>query len=294
MDYKEFLDYVKEHIIEYLLEREDLEIGIEQVKKNNGICLDSLIIKEEGTSFCPSIYLQNYYKMLQSGKELRDILMQIANDWREQVIPTEFENQLLEDYEQCQERLFLRLVNVGLNSEFWENTPYEPWHDLALTVRRLLRQDENGLTSILVTEYELDKWGVTWEQVYYTAKENTPKLFPAEIMPVQEILGEDTEGVMPFYILTNQMGINGATCLCYPNVVSDFAQYLNCNLYLLPSSIHEILILPDQGIYEQEQLFEMVWNANQSVVARGELLSYQIYYCDYKTGIITEVLTKYS
>lgn len=201
------------------------------------------------------------------------------------------------NYEKCKERLFLRLVNRDWNHNLWEITNFEPWNDLALTVRCYLKNGKEGLISFLVTKEHIKHWGVTWKEVFEIAKENTPKLFPYRIYEytafsaifataISRSSGKNIP-VMEHYMLTNEQGMNGATTIIYPEVLEEFKERFTCDLYLMPSSIHEFMICFDDGRLTPDGIREIIKDANGSVVEEHEVLSYQVYRWNHKTGEVT-------
>lgn len=197
------------------------------------------------------------------------------------------------NYEKCKERLFLRLVHRDWNQNLWEITNFEPWNDLALTVRCYLKNQSQGLVSFLVTKDHVKHWGISWEDVFEIAKENTPKLFPyrlREFTTFAKILAGESNGVggtMEHYILTNERGINGATTVIYPEVLKELKERFTCDLFLVPSSIHEFIIYYDDGKMTPKSIKEIIKDANSAVVEEHEILSYQLYRWNHKTGKIT-------
>jgi hypothetical protein len=85
------------------------------------------------------------------------------------------------------------------------------------------------------------------------------------------------------YVLSNDRGINGASTLLYPNVLYDFASSIRMNFYILPSSIHECILVPDTGKLSKAALKEMVKDVNDSHVSADEVLSNEVYYYDLAT-----------
>jgi hypothetical protein len=147
-------------------------------------------------------------------------------------------------------------------------------------------------------------WDVTLEELKALAVQNTEELFPASIKSMEEVLsGILSEGVLgsseeniteelsmqlfpdsknnaqpKMYILTNQKGINGASCLLYENVIRQFAQKINSDLYILPSSIHEIILIPNDISMNKETFTKMVEDVNRTQVAAEEVLSDHVYH----------------
>ena len=99
-----------------------------------------------------------------------------------------------------------------------------------------------------------------------------------ELQRLEETKEQDASNQNAMYILSNVKGINGASCMMYPDVIRNFCRILKCNVYVLPSSIHEVILLPAASFYEKEQLEEMVYEINQSEVPYEEVLSDHVYY----------------
>ena len=85
------------------------------------------------------------------------------------------------------------------------------------------------------------------------------------------------EGEVPMYVLTNHIKLNGAVCMLYPEILKEFSNTLNCNLILLPSSVHEMIIIPKSSNTSLEDLKEMVRDTNENHVEEEEILSYSVY-----------------
>ena len=99
------------------------------------------------------------------------------------------------------------------------------------------------------------------------------------LIRMEEIMGEFVIE-SPLYILSNEMGVNGASALLYPGMPEIIRDKLQQNYYLLPSSIHEFLIVPENEFLNRENLRSMVKEVNETHIRREELLSDHIYYFD--------------
>ena len=89
------------------------------------------------------------------------------------------------------------------------------------------------------------------------------------------------------YILTNETKLNGAACILYENVLYDFAQKLGEDLYILPSSVHEVILLPKLSVFEKDELVNMVREVNTEGVAAEEVLSDHVYEYNRTQRLIT-------
>ena len=92
---------------------------------------------------------------------------------------------------------------------------------------------------------------------------------------------------LPMYVLTNQSHLNGASALLYKDILRDFAHSLEENFYILPSSIHEVILVPANGIMSKNSLELMVKDVNQKEVSPMERLSDHVYFYDRFTHKIT-------
>lgn len=115
------------------------------------------------------------------------------------------------------------------------------------------------------------------------ASENTPRLFPAKIYDMDKIFGGffwEEDSHVPMYILTNEQGMNGASCLLYTDILKDFSKKHGGDIYILPLSIHEVILIPADKISDLTKLYEAVSGANSNFVAETDILSNSIYFYD--------------
>lgn len=328
MDYQEFLDYIKENIGEYMNQYAccadsggegqpgnagDFKEGgyhaeIHQVVKNNGIVLDGLIIRREGEMISPNIYLNSYFESYQMGKPLTVIMEEIIYQYN--LFKDEQNIRLADiwDFAAIKQDIVLRLVNYDRNRELLKTCPHKRYLDLAITFRMVLDWDCMGIGSSIVTTDVFDHWGVSLEDLYKLALENTMRAFPWRMdslatvimecmkrqLPEEKLvevredfkLLENTENEVSMYVLSNENGMNGATCILYDAVLKNFAKAQGCNIYILPSSIHEVLLVPENVETDAATLEEMVSDANHSAVGLIDLLSDHVYYYDRKRDMV--------
>lgn len=311
MDYESFLSYVQRNILYYLDLDEEVTAEVRKSYKNNGIVLDGLSIHRSGEQMSPNLYLNGYFTDYLNGRALEDIMQDIVRQYRSLNMELNIDPEDIFDFEKVKNQIVLRLVNVERNGKLLEQTPYIPYEDLAITFRWLAGMDEAGIATMLIRNRELESWGICVDELYAIALENTMRLFPPVLRPLGNMLmgylkdiaegltakeltaeGVDLDGIQDeiveymagerfhpvFYVLTNEQGINGATCMLYPGVIKSFAMSLQHDLYVLPSSIHEVILVPDTEEISAEILHKMVQEANDTIVFDSEILSDNIYY----------------
>lgn len=287
MTFEEFTDYVKDHVLDHW--NEGASVEVQTVYKNNCVKYTPLYIRKEGQMAVPSVYLENFYYQYRHGISLENILVMIRKEYEDclRMMPKLDWNHFNFGY--VEDRIIYRLINYDKNKEILEDCPYIRLDDLAVTFRWLAHSDETGISSALVSNKEMEAWNITPGDLLCAAQRNTPKFFPVSIHKIEEaiqLLSEeksDLGDIVPMYILTNDKGVNGASCLLYDHVIEDFAEDKQCGLYILPSSIHELIIIPETEVEDPDILSTIVRDANNTVVELGDILSYSVYYYDIET-----------
>lgn len=294
MTYNQFLNYVREQSVYELEHPEEYQASINHVVKNNSVELDGICLHKHGEHLSPTVYLNPFYEQYLEGRPLKSILGEIVSTLNNDVPRLEVPASLYDDYEAVKPQIIFRIVNYYKNEEQLKDCPYLPFCDLAITFRWLVHADSFGIASSLITNRELELWNVTVEELYNVASQNTRRLFPHYIQPMQDLLAEylqedeelkyiydSSPSSFQIYILTNKSRINGSTCMIYDHVLADFAKQQNCDIYILPSSIHEVLLIPARYGLEEQSLLELVHDANRTVVNITDVLSDSIYRYDY-------------
>lgn len=297
MNYDEFKNYVMEHLSEWF-PKEEYDVSLRKVVKNNGVVLDGLCIFSKGEKTSPTLYLEGYYEKYRSGHIMAEILSLIERDYRrglKQAAPIDLSNP---SYEALRGQIIMRLVNYEKNQEILKDCPHLKFHDLAITFRWIAHQDDIGISTALISNREMEMWNVDKRRLYEDAMFNTPKIFPSRLRRLEDLMEEfgvsSPKGAFELYILTNEQGINGATCILYPNLLEDFARKTRSSFYLLPSSIHEMMICPERNPVTEKMLLSLVRDANHMVVTMGEVLSDNIYYFNHRTNQLSFILNPLS
>lgn len=295
MTYNQFLNYVKEQSVYEFDHPEEYKASINHVVKNNSVELDGICLHRAGDTLSPTVYLNHFYEEYLEGRPLHSILSEIAATLSSEVPELEVNASLYDNYDAIRHQIIFRLVNYERNEELLTSCPYLPFCDLAITFRWLVHSDSSGIASALITNKEMELWNITLEELYQTASINTRRLFPATIQPIQQLLSEyldkdadiqelldQTPDELQLFILSNEPRINGSTSMIYDGILADFAKKIKKDLYILPSSIHEVLLMPATKEIEEQALLNLVRDANRTVVGLPDILSDSIYRFDSK------------
>lgn len=189
--------------------------------------------------------------------------------------------------------LFVKLVNTERNESLIEQSISKEFLDLSAVVRVVLKMDKEGMSSMVLSKGAAEILGMTEEEIYATALANTLRLFPPKLMNLGRYvemsiggkltLGEDE---VTTYILTNQKEVDGAFYLMSQELVGAIAEMLEDDLYILPSSVNEVLLVRASEVREGvDGLKAMVRDVNETIVAEKEILSYSVYHYDKEHGI---------
>lgn len=300
LDYDSFINTV--HLIMKERMGAGYDVQIYKVMKNNSLELHSLVVRREEISIAPNIYLKPYYEAYLQGVTLDEIIDRLCMIYDSCSSPEQ--NQSISyTLQEMKSYICYRLVSYEKNRKLLKTVPYFRYLDLAVTFHCLVRDDEEGIGTIRITNEHVELWGITTEELKELANSNTKRLFPATIRSMEEVLlgmlkgrvdseaedrkdsaldggpgGRESRPKPMMYVLSNQKGINGATCLLYPEVIRSFAEELKADLYILPSSIHEIILIPADQRMKVEALNRMVEEVNRTQVAEEEVLSDHVYY----------------
>lgn len=283
MTYQEFLLQIKEQILNHIEEPESYDVSIRKVRKNNDVVLDGLSIIGREQTVSPTIYLNSYFEQYQNGRDLDSIVEEIYFIYRSN--PPEdlgLEPEDLNHISSVKDSIFYRIINFETNRTLLLDCPFYRIQDLAVTFRVLAQKDEKGIATVMVTNAMMKQWGLTLEELKELACVNTPRLFPVRVEPLAKVLEdflppEHAESI-PLYVMTNSVGINGASCILYERVLENLASEWRTDIFILPSSVHEVLLLPVQKGFDKDYLEKIVRESNKTVVSQEEFLSDHVYF----------------
>jgi hypothetical protein len=292
VDFDEFVREIMDVLPEYLPAYNIEEIRTQPVVKNNGVSLMGLMIIVNGESAAPNVYIDYYYSLYKDGKPLDQIMCDIAADYEEarkrlSVCDTDKFNPI-----NMKNNVYMVLVNYEKNKEKLENCPYIPFLDLAVMFRYVVSDDNNCIASGLVRNEEQELWGASTEELYELSVKNMKEKFPMSLMKLTDKMQElrHDEGFIPecnLYVMTNNLNVNGAIYMTYQVELEKFAESQASNFYIIPSSVHEILLYPDDKSLTKEQMQELVSDVNRYVLSDVEYLSDSVYYYDRASKTIT-------
>lgn len=190
-------------------------------------------------------------------------------------------------FEAAREHIAFRLISKERNEELLKDIPWKPWEDLAIIYYLHFGVMDDKQITTIIHNYQMEKWDLSLDELHELAKENTLKLCPSTIGRLDHMLfgwKEEEEKMCQLdpalpvlYVLSNQTGINGSICMLYDNVLKEFADMLESDLIILPSSVHEVLLLKYDIDVNLELFKNMVRCVNEEDVPPEEVLSDSVY-----------------
>lgn len=291
MMYELFIKEVKEAVESKV--GTGFDVTVNKVTKNNDLVLDGLVIKAADTNIAPTIYLNSYFDKFSDGvMDLDDVVESILDTYSRHNSVT-FDVSTFTDFDTVKNRICYKLVNTNANEKLLEDVPHRELFDLSVVYYVMVSVEDGATGSILIHNNHLGFWDVTENDLYEYASINTSKILPVNIKSMFDTLTEmvdmedfcNTDDFM--YVLTNKEKLQGASTILYPDVLSTFAMKKNANLWLIPSSIHEWIIVCDDGNMNRETLSEMIQEVNSTQLAVDEILSDHPYYYNRTTKVLS-------
>ena len=300
MDYEEFKEQFISAVKESLYEQgSDMNVSVNEVKKLNE-SYEAMTVTPEGARVGVNIGIERFYDAYNEGRPFDEVVDKAVETINHGINERpDFDIDSFTDYSQMKEKLAMEVVSAETNKEMLENVPHKDLEDMAVVYRFVLSSDDEGRASILVTNQMLESMGVTPEQLHADALEIAPQIKPAEIRGMSEVMAEmmgmeqaEALGIMPMrpedeqlFVATVPDKTHGAGVLAYQNFMDQAAERVGGDFFILPSSIHEVLIVPDNGRMDLKELEAMVRDVNATQVAPADKLTDNVYHYDSKEKI---------
>lgn len=285
MDYNTFKTEVRNRV--RLAADPDCEVELRSIRKLNGVTLDGITVMEKGAKIAPTIYLDHYYDMYQGGCSLDLIAGFILRENRARRVRELPADVDLEDFGFVRPRLGLRLINTDMNRELLFGVPHFGVLDLAAVCFLQVSLPEADQGAVMVKNEYLALWDIGAEELFREALAGSMKNEPALLEPLWQML-EDMTGCSgeacedhrdeQLYVLTNKSKSFGAACVLYPHVLENLADSLGDDLVILPSSVHEVLLMPRSLVPSRAECDALVSGVNASELAPYEVLSNHVYF----------------
>ena len=291
MSFDEFRDEVKEALAQRI---QNTEIKDVMVNKLQGESYRGITLKGNDSMIGVNISLEPLYENYKNGKTVEEIADHLEESFRGAMKEKPFSVNIndMRDYSVMKHLLTIQIVNAQENAEMLKNVPHKMMEDLAEVCKFDVSEKNDSEATILVTDNLLNNYGIGKQQLFADAEQSAPILHPVQMKPLGSVIGEitgndmpDDEIGIPIIVASNEKNLLGAGVMAYPDFMEKAAEKIGGDFYVLPSSIHEVLLLKDDGTQEAAMLEDMVRSVNETTVDKAEQLSDNVYHYDSKEKI---------
>lgn len=287
---KEVTDYINSNYEGYYASSVD-------TIKNNGVKYHGITINHGEDTVLPTIYLEQFLIEYLDGTEMPEIIskiLEIDSSAREVNIP---DMSFFTDFHRIKDALFLKIINTEKNEELLSQVPSRKFLDLSLVVYCDLSTFLEMNATVLVKNSHLESLGISKEELFNVATNNTRNMkilkkdIAEVIMSMEKNRGAVVDNQPDFhsaydkiYVMTNKDMVFGAVTMIFDDVLDEFIMEKYSGVYIIPSSIHEVLLVPDLGNMDRDNLNSMIREVNLTSLLEQEILSFNAYYYSPKEG----------
>ena len=244
----------------------------------NGRPRDAVTIRKEGCNSSPVAYLDSYFTLYERGISVGEIARQICVFIRDHYMPGKINTRFFSSFEEAGKGIICRVLNYEMNRKLLEDIPYRRFLDLAVVYYMQVPDDLISNASILIRNEHIQYWGTEEKELYEKAWQNMMRTCPWQLFEMGELIGD--AGICkeePLYVLTNSTRHFGAVWMTWPETLACVAGKIGEEYYVLPSSVHEVILVPSPGRVDVEELQDMVRTINRTEVEEEDRLADSVY-----------------
>lgn len=304
INFEEFKNEIARNIRKYLPgEYESSQVHFNTVEKNNETLESVTITSPELGNIIPNIYINDFYSDYRNGRDMDSIMKQIADIRVKNEVHNNFDVSRITDFSRVKDKIAARVVGMENNAKLLAQRPYRQMDDIAVIYCVMLGENAGGVMSVPVTNMLMETWEITKDELHKLALANLPKLTPSTFVSMNELMAEmmlpevmsnmgvDREtaeemihDMVPpenmMYVLSNKQRLDGAAAILDSEIMHQVQEKIGNDFYILPSSIHEVLVIPADAYMDFRELEAMVKEVNAAQVAPQERLSDHVYRYD--------------
>ena len=281
MKYDEFNELIRTKLADIC--GPEFSVSVYEAIKNNSVIHKGISIRESDNRVAPTIYMDEFYTDYCDGRDIEDIVNEILKVYSENRTGPDIETEKFLDFDWVKDRVFFKLINARENAAMLQDVPSIMFLDLAIVFGVYMGNFRNAFSSVLIKQEHMEMWHTDEKELKKHAFKNTPKILPSAIWTIKDLLNEmgvptgEISCETPMYILSNKERINGAAVLLYKGILKKFAGNLGSDVFILPSSVHEVILVPVCDVMDPDSLMEMIAEVNDTQVSKEEVLSYTLY-----------------
>ena len=300
MDFEVFKNNLMELVSKEVEDRglEDISLKLTTVESPDGMT-DRLMVSVGESKMSMAFRLKEIYQNVEDGENIDHAVFKMVNTIEENISVVKNKEQdvknFITDYEKVKDNTYLRLIPG--DSPILKSTPHKMIEDMALVVNIHLDSisDDNGRSCVVVSRPLMEMYGIDESKLFADAEKNSLENEPIVFKPLFDMVKDlinsenipDPEDVgIVTYIATNASGFQGAAVAGYPDFCEKAAETMGGSFYMLPSSVHEFILIKDDGKAKAKDLNKMIRNVNETVLEPRDILAAQCYHYDAKAKVL--------
>lgn len=282
MKYSEFRNIIFENVKEILGDSYCVELKCNI--KNNNKKHWAIIVSGQDERVVPSIGLEYFYnRYINNEFSLGEVVEEVIDIYNSHKNEINIEDVLNE--ENIINNSYCKLINRECNKQLLQSVPHFDFLDLSIVFYTMINDDAEFCQTMIINNSLLDMLKITKESLYKIAIKNTYQNLGIKYFNINEVLYEivpDAENLsdIDMYVLTNNRKFQGAISMMDMETLQNISKEFDSNLIILPSSIHEVIIIPFQEDISLGFCKEMVTEINNTEVDREDILSNSVYLYD--------------
>ncbi len=300
MEFEAFKNTIMDLVSKEVEDRglEGISMKLTTVESPDGMT-DRLMVSVDDSKMSMAFRLKEIYQSVEDGEDIDHAVYKMVNTIEDNISFVKEKEQdvksFISDYEKVKDNTYLRLIPG--DSPILKSTPHRMIEDMALVVNVHLDSfsDEHGKSCVVVTKPLMEMYGIDEAQLFADAEKNSlanePMVFKPLLDMVKDLISKDEipnpedVGIVT-YIATNTSGFQGAAVAGYPDFCEKAAEAIGGSFYMLPSSVHEFILIKDDGTPKAKDLNRMIKNVNETVLEPRDVLSAQCYHYDAKAKVL--------
>ena len=300
MEFEAFKNTIMDLVSKEVEDRglEGISMKLTTVESPDGMT-DRLMVSVDDSKMSMAFRLKEIYQSVEDGEDIDHAVYKMVNTIEDNISFVKEKEQdvksFISDYEKVKDNTYLRLIPG--DSPILKSTPHRMIEDMALVVNVHLDSfsDEHGKSCVVVTKPLMEMYGIDEAQLFADAEKNSlanePIVFKPLLDMVKDLISKDEipnpedVGIVT-YIATNTSGFQGAAVAGYPDFCKKAAEAIGGSFYMLPSSVHEFILIKDDGTPKAKDLNRMIKNVNETVLEPRDVLSAQCYHYDAKAKVL--------
>ena len=300
MEFEAFKNTIMDLVSKEVEDRglEGISMKLTTVESPDGMT-DRLMVSVDDSKMSMAFRLKEIYQSVEDGEDIDHAVYKMVNTIEDNISFVKEKEQdvksFISDYEKVKDNTYLRLIPG--DSPILKSTPHRMIEDMALVVNVHLDSfsDEHGKSCVVVTKPLMEMYGIDEAQLFADAEKNSlanePIVFKPLLDMVKDLISKDEipnpedVGIVT-YIATNTSGFQGAAVAGYPDFCEKAAEAIGGSFYMLPSSVHEFILIKDDGTPKAKDLNRMIKNVNETVLEPRDVLASQCYHYDAKAKVL--------